>query len=134
MKSAYSDANFITASRKGESGRTLSEPFPPFESKLGEPQMSRRYPYLDFTAAEKGEEYRYDGIDEPDDEGYRNYLDDDDGEYRPTFKLKNGQIAAGDDCSGEFHLDGPEPCGDLLLVENLLNLHINLHSFTIPQL
>ena len=24
--------------------------------------------------------------------------------YRPTFTLKNGQIAAGEDCAGEFHL------------------------------
>jgi hypothetical protein len=61
------------------------------------------YPYLDFTAVEEGEEYSYDGIDELDEYGDRNYLDDD-REDRPTAKLKNGQIAAGDDCSGEFHL------------------------------
>ena len=62
------------------------------------------YPYLDFEPAEEGEPSKYDGIDELDDEGYRNYLDDEHEEYRPTFTLKNGQIAAGDDCSGEFHL------------------------------
>jgi hypothetical protein len=66
--------------------------------------VEEMYPYLDFTAAEEGEDYRYNGVEEFDDEGYRNYLDNDDGEYRPTFKLQNGQIAAGDDYSGEFHL------------------------------
>jgi hypothetical protein len=42
-------------------------------------------------------------LDELDEYGDRSYLDDD-REYRPTAKLKNGQIAAGEDYSGEFHL------------------------------
>ncbi|HLJ25516.1 MAG TPA: hypothetical protein VKY85_02290 [Candidatus Angelobacter sp.] len=61
------------------------------------------YPYLDFTPVEEGEECEYSAIDEVDDEGYRNYLDDD-HEYHPTFKLRNGLVAAGEDCSGEYHL------------------------------
>jgi hypothetical protein len=63
------------------------------------------YPYLSFAPDEEVEGYRYDGIDEFDEEGYRNYLDDDDDdEFRPTFRLKNGQIAGGKDCAGEYHL------------------------------
>lgn len=61
------------------------------------------YPYLDLTAAEEGEDYSYDVVDELDEYGDRNYLEDE-REYRPTSKMKNGQIAAGEDCSGEYHL------------------------------
>jgi hypothetical protein len=63
--------------------------------------VEEMYPYLDFTADEEGEEYSCNDYD--DDESLGNYWDDD-REYRPTFKLKSGQIAAGEDCSGEFHL------------------------------
>ena len=63
--------------------------------------VEEMYPYLDFTADEEGEEYSCNDYD--DDESFGNYWDDD-REYRPTFKLKSGQIAVGDDCSGEFHL------------------------------
>jgi len=55
------------------------------------------YPYLDFTADEEGEEPSHDDY-----EALESW--DDDWEYRPTFKLKSGQIAAGEDCSGEYHL------------------------------
>jgi hypothetical protein len=63
--------------------------------------VEEMYPYLDFTADEEGEEYSSNDYD--DDESFGNYWDDD-REYRPTFRLKSGQIAAGKDCSGEFHL------------------------------
>ena len=69
----------------------------------GVPGAEEMYPYLDFTPEEEAEGHRYDGIDELDEYGDRNYLDDDD-EYRPTAKMKNGQIAAGEDCAGEYHL------------------------------
>jgi len=40
--------------------------------------VEEMYPYLDFTADEEGEEYSY---DEFEDEGFRNYLDDDREEW-----------------------------------------------------
>jgi hypothetical protein len=59
------------------------------------------YPYLDFTADEEGESPA-----DYDDDNWGSFDDFwcDDGDDRPTFALKSGQIAAGEDCAGEYHL------------------------------
>jgi hypothetical protein len=66
-------------------------------------QVEDSYPYLDFSAEEEAET------------GPSFYVDGD-GDYRPSsvwggdysgdpcFQLKNGQLAAGHDAAGEYHL------------------------------
>jgi hypothetical protein len=63
--------------------------------------VEEMYPYLDFTPLEEGEEPREDF----DEDGYSPYwpFGQDEDEYRPTFRLKNGLVAAGEDFHGEFH-------------------------------
>jgi hypothetical protein len=64
--------------------------------------VEEMYPYLDFTPQDEGtdrtEEYDEDGdlVYSP----FGSYEDD----YEPTFRLKNGLVAAGKDCAGKFHL------------------------------
>jgi hypothetical protein len=64
--------------------------------------VEEMYPYLDFTPQDEGmeraKEYDEDGdlIYSP----FRDYEDD----YEPTFRLKNGLLAAGKDIAGEVHV------------------------------
>ncbi len=70
---------------------------------LGVEHVEDAYPYLDFSAEEEAEESSSCYVDGDGD--YRPssvWGDDYDGE--PGFLLKNGQLAAGRDCSGEYHL------------------------------
>lgn len=62
--------------------------------------VEEMYPYLDFVPEEKGEDHE----DNFDEDGYALYqpfgeFEDD----RPTFRMKNGQIATGEDFYGEYH-------------------------------
>jgi hypothetical protein len=64
--------------------------------------VEEMYPYLDFTPQDEGTER----AEEYDEDGYLMYspfggYEDD---YEPTLRLKNGLLAAGKDCAGEFHL------------------------------
>lgn len=85
------------------------------------------YPYLKFTVDEENEGYSGDDVDELDEDGYRNSWEDD-GEYRPSFKLKNGQVVLGEDCSGEYHLYDivPELNGLGLSLFNLIQTLIDV--------
>lgn len=64
--------------------------------------VEEMYPYLNFDADEEGEERSESYEDE--EYSFSFPWETEADEYRPTFRLKNGQIAAGEDCAGEFHL------------------------------
>jgi hypothetical protein len=57
--------------------------------------VEEMYPHLHFTANEEDDDDGYGGCD---------VFGDDDEEYRPTFRLQDGQVVSGEDCAGEFHL------------------------------
>jgi hypothetical protein len=74
-----------------------------WEFMLSIQHVEDSYPYLDFSAEEEAQESSSFYLDDEGD--YRPssvWGDDYDGE--PYFKLKNGELAAGSDVAGEYHL------------------------------